>query len=184
MPKFLLAILAMLTAAGAFAAAAKPESTKNDAGKTDYTLYEHIVKFKAPSDWNVIMEKKDGNPQFIAFQVKDPADPGNNEIAQVTISAKLMHDSTFFQQQVDAATDKAKQLPGFEQVSEGVEPTVMRYYAMNLNTRYEYRETFYLASHLFLHIRCSRPLLKDTSAAWTDTWNKECANLMASLKPH
>ena len=180
MPKFLLAILlAALTSAGAFAAA-KTDS----ANKTDYTLYEHIVKFKAPSDWNVIMEKNDGNPQFIAFQVKDPADPGNNEIAQVTISAKLMHDSSFFQQQVDAATDKAKQLPGFEQVHEGVEPTVMRYYAMNLNTRYEYRETFYLVSHLFLHVRCSRPLLKETSAAWTDAWNKDCAELMASLKPH
>ena len=42
--------------------------------KSDYTLYENIIKFKAPSDWAVIMEKKDGNPQFIAFQVKDPAD--------------------------------------------------------------------------------------------------------------
>ncbi len=187
MPKFLLAFLiAGLTATGAFAAGAKsaPAARNDAAGKTDYTLYEHIVKFKAPSDWTVIMEKKDGNPQFIAFQVKDPADPGNNDIAEVTISAKLMHDSSFFQQQVDAATDKAKQLPGFEQVHEGVEPTVMRYYAMNLNTRYEYRETFYLVSHLFQHIRCSRPLLKETTPAWTDTWNKECADLMASLKPH
>jgi hypothetical protein len=175
MPKTVLAILlAALSAASAFAAESK----------ADYTLYEHIVKFKAPSDWNVIMEKKDGNPQFIAFQVKDPADSGNNEIAQVTVSAKLMHDSSFFQQQVDAATDKAKQLPGFEQVTEGVDPTVMRYYAMNGKTRYEYRETFYLVTHLFLHIRCSRPLLKETTAAWTDGWNKNCAELMMSLKPH
>lgn len=168
------ALLAALVCTGAVAAESK----------SDYTLYEHIVKFKAPSDWNVIMEKKDGNPQFMAFQVKDPADPGNNEIAQVTINARLMHDSTFFQQQVDAATDKAKALPGFEQVSEGVDPTVMRYYAMNGKTRYEYRETFYLMSHLFLHVRCSRPMLKETTQAWTDSWNKNCADLMASLKPH
>ena len=152
--------------------------------KTDYTLYEHIVKFKAPADWPVIMEKKDGNPQFIAFQIKDPADPKSEELAQLTVSAKLLHDSSFFQQQVDAATDKAKQLPGFEVVTEGVDPSVFRYYAMNGKSRYEYRETFYLMSHLLLHVRCSRPLLAATTPAWTDAYNKSCAEIMASLKPH
>ena len=149
----------------------------------DYTLFEKIIKFQAPSDWTVIMEKQDGNPQFMAFQVKDPADPASNEITQVTVNAKLMHDSSFFQQQVDAATDKAKALPGFEQTTEGVEPTVMRYFAMNGKTRYEYRETFYLVSHLFLHIRCSRPMLPETTKAWSDSYEKGCADLMASLKP-
>jgi hypothetical protein len=153
------------------------------ASAADYSIYENIIKFKTPADWSVIMEKKEGNPQFMAFQIRDPADPGSNEISQVTINARLMHDSSFFQQQVDAATDKAKQLPGFEQVTEGVDPTVMRYFAMNGKTRYEYRETFYLVSHLFLHIRCSRPMLAATTAAWTDAYNKGCGDLMASLKP-
>jgi hypothetical protein len=152
--------------------------------KSDYTLYENIIKFKVPSEWPVIMEKKDGNPQFIAFQVKDPADTSSSELSQVTVNAKLLHDSSFFQQQVDAATDKAKQLPGFEQVTEGVDPTVFRYYAMNGKTRYEYRETFYLTSHLLLHIRCARPMLPNTTREWTDAWNKGCAELMQSLKPH
>jgi hypothetical protein len=168
-------IFAALALLGASAAAA--------AATSDFVLFEKLVKFKVPSDWNVIMEKKDGNPQFMAFQVRDPADPENNEIAQVTVNAKLMHDSTFFQQQVDAATDKAKQLPGFEQVSDGVEPTVLRYFAMNGNTKYEYRETFYLVTHLFLHIRCSRPMLKDTTQAWVDAYVKGCGDLMTSLKP-
>jgi hypothetical protein len=152
--------------------------------KSDYSLYENIVKFKAPSDWSVIMEKKDGNPQFIAFQVKDPADAKGDELAQVTVNAKLLHDSSFFQQQVDAATDKAKQSAGFEQVTEGVDPTVFRYYAMNGKSRYEYRETFYLVSHLVLHIRCARPMLANTTGAWTEAYNKGCAELMQSLKPH
>jgi hypothetical protein len=165
----LIAALALLVCASASAA--------------DYSIYENIIKFKTPADWSVIMEKKEGNPQFMAFQIRDAADPGSNEISQVTINARLMHDSSFFQQQVDAATDKAKQLPGFEQVTEGVDPTVMRYFAMNGKTRYEYRETFYLVSHLFLHIRCSRPMLAATTAAWTDAYNKGCGDLMASLKP-
>jgi hypothetical protein len=157
-------------------------ATAGAADTADYTFYEHLVKFKAPTDWTVIMEKRSGNPQFMAFMVPDPADQEKNEIAQVTVSAKLMHDSSFFQQQVDLATDKAKQLPGYE-VAEGSDPTVLRYYAVNGNTRYEYRETFYLVTHLFLHIRCSRPLLKDTTQDWTDAYNKGCADIMAALKP-
>jgi hypothetical protein len=150
---------------------------------SDYALFENIIKFAVPSDWPVLMEKKDGNPQFIAFQVKDPADPESNEITQVTVNAKLMHDSTFFQQQVDAATDKARQLPGFE-VAKASDPNVFRYYAMNGKTRYEYRETFYLVSHLLLHVRCMRPMLDATTQAWTDAYDKACADLMTSLKPH
>ena len=149
---------------------------------SDHDLFERIIKFKAPSDWSVIMEKKEGNPQFIAFQIRDPADAASNEITQVTVNARLMHDSSFFQQQVDAATDKAKMLPGF-QLATAADSDVFRYYAMNGKSRYEYRETFYLTNHLLLHIRCARPTLADTTAAWTDAWNKGCAELMQSLKP-
>jgi len=150
---------------------------------SDYSLYENIVKFKAPSDWVMIMEKKDGNPQFIAFQVRDPADPESNEITEVTVNARLMHDSSFFQQQVDAATDKAKQLPGFE-AAKAADPNVFRYYAMNGKTRYEYRESFYLVRHLLLHVRCVRPMLADTTQAWSDAYDRACADLMQQLKPH
>ena len=93
-----------------------------------------------------------------------------------------MHDSSFFQQLVDAATDKAKQLPGFE-VAKAADPNVFRYYAMNGKTRYEYRETFYLVSHLLLHVRCVRPMLAETTQAWSDAYDKSCADLMQSLKP-
>jgi hypothetical protein len=54
---------------------------------------------------------------------------------------------------------------------------------MNGKSRYEYRETFYLTNHLLLHIRCARPMLADTTGAWTEAWNKGCAELMQSLKP-
>ena len=154
-----------------------------NAAAAEYSLFENIVKFSVPTDWTVIMEKKDGNPQFMAFQVHDPADPESNELTQVTVNAKLMHDSSFFQQQVDAATDKAKQLPGFE-VAKAADPNVFRYYAMNGKTRYEYKETFYLSNHLLLHVRCMRPMLAETTQAWSDAYDKGCADLMQSLKPH
>jgi len=40
----------------------------------EFSLNEGIVKFTAPSAWPVIMQKTEGIPQAVAFQVKDPAD--------------------------------------------------------------------------------------------------------------
>ena len=153
-------------------------------GKSDYTLYENIVKFKAPADWSVIMEKKDGNPQFIAFQVKDPADTGTGEAARVSVDTKLLDDSSNFQPIVNVGMDKAKAMPGYEQHTEGVEPTVLRYFALNGKTRYEYRETWYLNMHLVIHVRCARPMLAATTAQWTAEYEKGCAQIMQTLRPH
>ncbi|HEX4481302.1 MAG TPA: hypothetical protein VH082_10865, partial [Rudaea sp.] len=110
----------------------------------NYSLSDGFIKFSAPPSWPVIMEKTEGNPQFVAFQVKDPADTGTGESARVSVDTKLLDDSSNFQPIVNVGMDKAKAMPGYEQHTEGVEPTVLRYYAMNGKTRYEYRETWYL----------------------------------------
>jgi hypothetical protein len=60
---------------------------------------------------------------------------------------------------------------------------VLRYYAMNGKSRYEYRETFYLTNHLLLHIRCARPMLAETTAAWTEAWNKAAPRSCSHWKP-
>jgi len=153
-------------------------------GTSEFTLFENIVHFKAPADWQVMMEKKEGNPQFIAFQVKDPADAGTGTTTQVTVNTKVLNDSASLQSEADAALRKAKELPGFEQRSEGVEPTVLRFYAMNEKTQYENRETFYLKSHVLIHVRCSRPVLAATTREWTAAYEKGCADIMQALKPH
>ena len=39
--------------------------------KTDYTLNGGSVHFHVPGDWTAIMEKSDGDPQAVIFQVPD-----------------------------------------------------------------------------------------------------------------
>ena len=150
----------------------------------DYTLEENIIKFKAPADWAMIMHKTEGNPQFIAFQVKDPADAGTGETSQVTVETKLLDDSSNFQNLVNFGMEKAKQSPGYEQRTDGVDPNTLRYFALNGKTRYEYRETYYLLSHLFIHVKCARPMLAATTAAWTEAYEKGCGTVMQSIRPH
>ncbi|HZP65908.1 MAG TPA: hypothetical protein VFB32_06330 [Rudaea sp.] len=149
-----------------------------------YSLDQGFVNFTAPPEWPVIMQKTEGNPQFIAFQVKDPADTDSGESTRVTVETRLLDDSSNFQPNVNAAVDKAKQLPGYEQRNDGVDASVLRYFAMNGKTRYEYRETWYLNGHVMVHARCARPMLSGTTAAWTTAYEKGCAEIMQSLKPH
>lgn len=150
----------------------------------EYSLNEGFIKFAAPSDWPVMMQKTEGNPQFVAFQVKDPADTNSGETSRVTVETKLLNDSSNFQAMVNRDVDKAKQLPDYEQRSEGVDATALRYFARNGKTRYEYRETWYLNGHLLVHVRCVRPMLAKTTAQWTASYDAGCQQLMQALKPH
>jgi hypothetical protein len=153
-----------------------------DAG--DYSLDQGFVHFSAPPQWPVIMQKTEGNPQFIALQVKDPADTDTGEATRVTVDTKLLDDSSNFQAMVNLGVEKAKQSPGYEQRTEGVDASTLRYYAMNGKTRYEYRETWYLNGHVMVHVRCARPMLEKTTAQWTAEYEKGCQQIIASLRPH
>ena len=167
-----------------FAVVALAAGTARAQSAGEFSLNEGFVKFSAPPAWPVIMQKSEGNPQFIAFQVKDPADAGSGEATRVTVETKLMDDSSNFQPMVNAGMDKAKQMPGYEQRSDGVDASTLRYFALDNKTRYEYRETCFLNSHMMVHVRCARPMLAATTAQWTAEYERGCAQIMQSLKPH
>jgi len=150
----------------------------------EYSLDQGFVHFNAPPEWPVIMQKTEGNPQFIALQVRDPADAGSGEATRITVETKLLDDSSNFQSMVNLGLDKAKQMPGYEQHSEGVDAQTLRYFALNGKTRYEYRETWYLNGHVMVHARCARPMLEKTSAQWTADYEKGCTQIIQSLRPH
>lgn len=150
----------------------------------NFSLDEDYIKFTAPPAWPVILQKTEGNPQFIAFQVKDPADAGTGEATRVSVETKLLDNSSNFQAMVNVGMDKARQMTGYEQHTEGVDPSVLRYYALNGKTRYEYRETWYLNGHVVVHVRCARPMLAATTPQWTADYEKGCSEIMQSLRPH
>jgi len=167
-----------------FAAAALLASSAAAEAPGEYSLNSGLVKFTAPAAWPVIMQKTEGNPQAIAFQVKDPAEEGSGEATRVTVTTKLLDDPSNFQMLVNADVYKGKQMPDYEKRDDGVDPTVLRFFARNGTTRYEYRETWYLNARVLVHIRCARPMLEKTTAQWTTDYEKGCAQIMASAKPH
>jgi len=148
----------------------------------EFSLNEGIIKFTAPPAWPVIMQKTEGNPQAVAFQVKDPADDGTGEATRVTVSTKLLDDTSNFQALVNADVDRGKQMPDYEK-RDNSDATVLRFFARNGKARYEYRDTWYLNGHVMVHVRCARPMLEKTTAQWTADYEKGCAQVMSSAKP-
>lgn len=174
--------IATLVCATAAHAQTQAEPQASSAGS--YSLNQGFVNFSAPPDWQVIMEKNEGTPQFIAFQVKDPADTGSGESSRVTVETRLLDNSSNFQAMVNREVDKAKHMADYKQTTEGVPASTLRYHALNGKTQYEYRETWYLNGHVFVHVRCERPMLAKTTAQWTTAYNQGCAQIMQTIKPH
>src|SRR5689334_22464529 len=106
-------------AAGALLAFAAAAETPGE-----FALNSGLVKFTAPAAWPVIMQKTEGNPQAVAFQVKDPAEEGTGEATRVTVTTKLLDDPSSFQMLVNADVYKGKQMPDYEKRDDGVDPTV------------------------------------------------------------
>ena len=179
----MLAVLLPLAASAAETPPVRTTTRTAPPGQTAYSLFEGIVRFNAPAQWPVILEKKEGVPQFLAFQVKDPAAEGSGESSEVSVDAKLLSDASTSQALVNAATDRAKQAPGYE-AAKDTDPNVLRYTALNGKQRYEYREVWQLNATVLVHVRCARPLLAATSAAWTQAYDAGCSGVMQSLKQH
>jgi len=175
-------IACVLLAALPVCAAAAQQGKAGDPG-TVYALYEGMVKFSAPPNWPAIMQKTEGTPQFIAFLIKDPAEPGSGEAAQVSVEAKLLNDAAVFPALVNAGINKARQSQGYEARAEGGTDAA-HYVALDGKQRYEYREAWYLASKILIHVRCARPLLATTSADWTAAYETGCAQVLHTAKPH
>lgn len=165
-----------------FVCAGTAQANKGADTGTQYALYEGAVKFSAPSSWPAIMQKTEGTPQFTAFLVKNPADQGSGEAGQVSVEAKLINDASTFPALVNAAVDKAKQSSGYE-ARQDSGADALHYVAIDGKQRYEYREAWYLASKIVIHVRCAQPLLAETTPDWTASYEAGCAQIMRSAKP-
>ncbi|HJT98515.1 MAG TPA: hypothetical protein VJ696_09390 [Rhodanobacteraceae bacterium] len=150
--------------------------------KTDYTLNAGQVHFRVPPDWTAIMEKADGDPQAVIFQVPDPTAQGTEDTASVTVKTRSLKASADFSGFVTDSFERAKGQAGYETDSSNKESSVHRYYVMHNKTRYLVRDAYQLNGNVAVEVRCQRPLLDATPQAWSDAFDASCASVVASLK--
>gem|GEM_PF-1416453 len=150
--------------------------------KTDYTLNAGSVHFHVPPDWTAIMEKADGDPQAVIFQVPDPAAQGTEDTASVTIKTRSLKTSDDFNGFVQDEFERSKGQAGYENDASNKDTSSHRYFVTRNKTRYLVHDTYQLNGNVAVQVRCQRPLLESSAKEWADGFDASCRNVVASLK--
>lgn len=148
----------------------------------DYTLNDGHVHFHVPAGWAAIMEKHDGNPQAIAFEVPDPSAKGSEDSATVTVKTRQLSGATTFTQAVQEEFDRAKAQTGYASDPSATDASAHQYFVVRGKTKYLVRDSFLLSGTVVAHVRCQRPLLDKTPSAWNSDFDNACNRVVASLK--
>lgn len=151
--------------------------------KTDYTLNDDQVHFHVPPGWTSVMEKADGNPQAIAFQVPDPSAQGSDDSATVTVKSRQLKNSAQFDSVVLEERQHAKEQVGYEFDTSNADAAVNQYFVMRGKTKYLVRDSFHRSGAFAVAVRCQRPLIDKTPPAWNAEFDRACTGVTASLSP-
>jgi hypothetical protein len=150
--------------------------------KTDYTLNGGSVHFHVPGDWTAIMEKSDGDPQAVIFQVPDPVTQGTEDTASVTVKTRAMKSGDDFQGFVTDAFERAKGQSGYENDTANKDSSVHRYFVTRNKVRYLVRDAYQMNASVGIEVRCQRPLIDATPKEWNDKFDADCTSVVASMK--
>jgi hypothetical protein len=150
--------------------------------KTDYTLNGDQVHFRVPPEWTAIMEKSDGDPQAVIFQVPDATAQGTEETASVTIKTRMLKDGVDFNGFVQDEFERSKGQAGYENDTSNKDATIHRYFVVRSKTRYLVRDHYQQNGTVAVQLRCQRPLLDATPKDWSDRFDASCASVIASMK--
>ncbi len=135
----------------------------------DYALDNGAVRFSAPDAWAPLMEKHDGDPQFLALQV--PGGGADSTLARITVTTQHVADAQAYQQFLDDEVAKARRLPGYTGGGGGNVPK-RRYSALENKQKNDYVEYYAYRDGLGIQVRCVRPAA--APAAWTSTFDAGC----------
>lgn len=150
-------------------------------GQRDYQLNEGRVQFSAPGTWSAILQKTDGNPQAIAFHVPDPAAVGSDAAADVTLKTRRVANPAQYSSLVRQELDRARGQPDYREEQAGGEDAAHRYTLSRAGVRYHVEDSYRLRGDLMIELRCQRPILARSSAAWDQDFDAACARLAATL---
>ncbi|MEO8460308.1 MAG: hypothetical protein ABI451_07250 [Dokdonella sp.] len=149
---------------------------------TDYSLNDGRVRFSVAPDWLQIMEKKDGAMQAMIFQVPDTTAVGTDDTASVTVKTHAIKNESEFTAIVQDEYLRSKEQSGYERDGAAGDSNQHRYFVTRGATRYLIRDSFLLVPGVAVHIRCQRPLISSTPAAWNTAFDSACAKMVASTK--
>lgn len=143
----------------------------------DYSLGNGAVKFSAPDAWPMLMEKTDGQRQFIALQVKNPGDA--NALARITVTTEQVDGVQGFQKFVNDGAARARKLPGYLAATSPGGTSNLRYTATENHEKNVYTEVYAYHSNLAIQVRCIRP--EHAVPDWRATFDAGCQAVVGAV---
>ncbi|HET8898370.1 MAG TPA: hypothetical protein VFN09_06350 [Rhodanobacteraceae bacterium] len=146
-----------------------------------HQLDQGRVRFTAPDGWTVIMEKTDGDPQFLVFQVPNPQAPGT--LSRIGVRLESVAGATGFSDDVKTALRKAKDGQGYKALpAQPGEYATLRYETAAEGVRQSVRLSFIHHGDRAIELSCIRPLEVTASGRWLADWNRACDELAKQLE--
>lgn len=145
-----------------------------------YTLANGKVAFFAPDAWPAMMEKTNGDPQFYAFQIRNPR--STDTLTRITVTTHELDSVTAFEAYMQQAMAKARRSAGFSEAAGKLSSDHNLYYDFN-----EDGHPQVVRMHVFQHglhaivLRCQRPKNAKASSQWLTDYRKGCEDLARQL---
>lgn len=144
----------------------------------DYSLDAGQVHFSAPDAWTPIMEKNDGDPQFLALHVAEPDAPPDT-LARITVTTQHADDAHAFQQFVNDNVAKARRLTEYRSNDSHPLRSGRRYTATENKQKTAYTELYFFRDGIAIQVRCVRP--DAAPPAWAATFDAGCSAIAKAV---
>lgn len=144
----------------------------------DYSLANGAVTFSAPDAWPMLMEKQEGQRQFVALQIREPG--SSDSLARITVTVQQVNGVQGFQKFLDDDTARARKLPGYVPENSPGASSNLRYTASENGRKNTYAEHYLYRSNLGIQVRCIRPV--DSPADWASTFDAGCQSIISAVE--
>lgn len=143
-----------------------------------HSLNEGRVRFQAPANWQLIMEKSDGEPQAVIFQAPLSIADAMDDAATATIKTRSVSSATAFEAFIADEMTRASNLDDYERDAQtGASTHVFT------NQRGDHRvrtvDTFLHLGSVGVKVRCQQPIAE---GAWDSAFEAQCTGVAASLQ--
>jgi hypothetical protein len=153
--------------------------------RQSFSLHDTRVNFTVPADWAVYLQNTDNDGDAVIFQVKNPADEGTPDSANVVI--KTYRDTNLSVEDVaNFRSSYITKQPGgvLLKRQDGEEQNTDIFYQYTLHqgpTVYIGFDRIARRGDVLVHIIASWPVLEQTSEQWSATWIAETSWLFMNL---
>lgn len=146
----------------------------------DYSLANGEIHFNAPDNWVAMMQKTNGNLQFYAFQVPNPA-PGN-KLTHITVTTHQLENVGDFEAFVRQQQSQLESKPAFEKLGGQLTSSEGMQYRFNQDLFPQVaRLRIMQHGRIAIELRCQRPWDLGAGDNWLQDFRAHCQDLASQL---